>query len=414
MSQLYFSETGRVVPTLGEELTTFRRARKILELPDMGEMASVYLLARAHPGSESPLHLTLNGVEVGALSPEGSSCRWYETRVDPGLIRAGSNEFEMWSESTAMDSWSLALEPGHANPASYVTDDGGGTWRNHRMAYLNAVRGEYVLRVRTAEGQDPSPPALVWEDPENPRLDALRGRIPESVLHESGTLNHVRSLSAWIAASWEHTNAGVAAQYAPWDAETALAWGGAKTGHAGYRPVVMCVHYAVTLASCCQALGIPARCAALLGTPNGCDGHFVAEVWSEDYGKWVMVDPNSDATCWKDGKPLSITEIRAEGEGISECFEWGEGSKFQRQFPHMVEFSQENLERGICFRHRGLWPRVDFLSRPDRSPPGHGSLSYCETDLVWESGDREAGFGMFPHFADREYFEKPPDTQTGQ
>jgi hypothetical protein len=33
MSKLYLTETGRVIPTLCEELTTFRRARKRLRLP---------------------------------------------------------------------------------------------------------------------------------------------------------------------------------------------------------------------------------------------------------------------------------------------------------------------------------------------------------------------------------------------
>ena len=33
MSQLYLSESGRVVPTLCEELTTYRRTRKLLHLP---------------------------------------------------------------------------------------------------------------------------------------------------------------------------------------------------------------------------------------------------------------------------------------------------------------------------------------------------------------------------------------------
>ena len=57
----------------------------------------------------------------------------------------------------------------------------------------------------------------------------------------------------------------------------------------------MCVHYAVAFVSCCQALGIPARCAAVTGALNSGPGHFVAEVWFEDYAKWVVVDPNTDA-----------------------------------------------------------------------------------------------------------------------
>jgi hypothetical protein len=76
----------------------------------------------------------------------------------------------------------------------------------------------------------------------------------------------------------------------------------------------------------------------------------------------------------------------------------------------MVEFIRENLEKGVCFRHRSLWPRADFLSHPEWSPPGHGALVYCETGFVWETRDRERGFGMFPYFADPGYFDAAPDT----
>ena len=33
MSRLYYSEEGRVIPSLGEELTRFRHLRKTLDLP---------------------------------------------------------------------------------------------------------------------------------------------------------------------------------------------------------------------------------------------------------------------------------------------------------------------------------------------------------------------------------------------
>ena len=56
---------------------------------------------------------------------------------------------------------------------------------------------------------------------------------------------------------------------------------------------------------------------------------------------------------------------------------------------------------------RYLWA-ADLLSHPEYSPPGHGSLTYCETMLVWEERDLESGFGMFPYFGDADYFDAPP------
>ena len=51
MSKLYFNETGRVIPTLCEELSTFRRARTLAYGPESEAPATLYLLARAYPES---------------------------------------------------------------------------------------------------------------------------------------------------------------------------------------------------------------------------------------------------------------------------------------------------------------------------------------------------------------------------
>jgi hypothetical protein len=370
----------------------------------------LYVLARCYPDNDLPLRLAINGVEVSAISPDNSpdAYRWYEVTVDPSRLNPGANTFEFWTDGTAMNAWSLAIEAGHAQPDSFISDDGGATWRNEKMGYLNVLRGEYVVRIRLAEGEDPTPPPIVWENLANPRLESLRQIMPAQALEPGPLLGRVRALTSWLSSSWEHTNAARAAQYAPWDAETILAWGRARSGHNGRLPIVMCVHYGAAFVSCCQAVGIPARCAVLMGTRGGSDGHFVAEVWFEAYGKWVMVDPNTDAIFWKDGVPLSVTEIQQAGSDLSDLVEWGPGSEFQRRYPHMVEFIEDNYLQGVFIRHRSVWLRADLLSHPELSPPGHGSVAYCETGLVWEKRERERGFGMFPYYGEPDYFDAPP------
>ncbi len=397
MSRLYLSETGRVVPTLCEELTTFRRARKILRLPSTSAVGTPHVLARSYPDTRLPLRIAVNGTEVAAVEPVSTGrYQWYAVEARPGILRDGENTLELWTDATAMTAWSLAVEGGHADPKSSVSDDGGNTWRNDRMGYLNVLRGEFVVRVRLAEGEDPPPPPMVWEDAASPRLASLRQIVPAKAQGGGTPLERVKATSSWLASSWEHTNSRRAAQYAPWDAETILFWGRVQSGHNGKRPVAMCVHYAAAFVSACQAVGIPARCAALTDAFNGSNGHFVAEAWLDEFGKWVMVDPNADATFWKDGVPLSLPEIRGEGTGVGRLIEFGEGSAFQRQFPHMVEFVEHTLEKGVCFKHRSVWYRADLLSHPELSPPGHGALAYCETGLVWEKGDLEGGGRAVP------------------
>ena len=410
MSRLYHNESGRVIPSLCEELTRFRRARVILNLPATGSDAVLFVLARPHRAGGNPMNLSINGIRQEAVhAGPDTHYRWHDRVVKAGDLREGENRVELWTEDSAMTGWSLALEAGGDATGSRVSDDGGARWRADRMGYLNAVRGNYCVRARLREGRDDPAPDMKWESADHPRARSLRDLLPRRVRNGADRFTRVRALSSWLATGWEHSGSRRATVYTPWDAETILAWGGRRRGHNGESPIAMCVHYAVAFVSACQALRIPARCAALMGTPNSFEGHFVAEVWFEEHRKWVMVDPNCDAMFFRNGQPLSVEEIQALGDGLEPYVEWGVGARFQRSFAHIRDFMRDKFLRGVCFRHRALWPRTDFLSRPEHSPPGHGSVSYCETDLVWSEPDVESGFGMFRYFAPAAYFSAPPD-----
>ena len=69
MSKLYFSEKGHVVPSLCEELTSFRHVRKTLYLPPTAAPGILYLLARPHAEAERPLRLAVNGEEIESIRP---------------------------------------------------------------------------------------------------------------------------------------------------------------------------------------------------------------------------------------------------------------------------------------------------------------------------------------------------------
>ena len=177
----------------------------------------------------------------------------------------------------------------------------------------------------------------------------------------------------------------MANQCTPWDAETVLAWGPAKQGHNGQRPVVNCIYYGATFVSSAQAVGIPARCAVFTNEePDGWYGHFTAEFWSDEHEKWVMVDPNIDAIYWKGGQPMSVSEIQDALPRLSGHAEFGPGIEEQRKNPRIAQWLDDGYMEGRCFRHRAVWYRADLLAHPEFSPPVHGSQSDCETGLVWE------------------------------
>lgn len=77
-----------------------------------------------------------------------------------------------------------------------------------------------------------------------------------------------------------------------------------------------CTYYAITYTECAQALGWQARKIGV-DRRHGPEGmgsthHGVSEVWSNQFRKWVVIDPQSNLHYEKKGMPLSAWEIRAE------------------------------------------------------------------------------------------------------
>ncbi len=68
----------------------------------------------------------------------------------------------------------------------------------------------------------------------------------------------------------------------------------------------MCIHFSILLIQALQAYGIPARL-------QNCIYHEPVEAWSNDYGKWVFLDPMQGSNVYnyrkKDGEPLGFKEL---------------------------------------------------------------------------------------------------------
>ena len=257
--------------------------RKVSSLPPTAAPGWLYFLASPYPGSDLPLHISVNGVVIPPVVPQRTQFyAWYTVPVQPSWLRPGENFFEFWTDATAMNAWSLGIESGYAHPRSFVSDDGGRSWRNEKMGFLNVLLGEYIVRVRLAEGQDPSPPVMAWEDLDHPRLASLRKLLPPDALEKGSLLSRLRALTTWLSTSWAHESSFSASLYAPWDAETILAWGRVRLGHDQRLPITMCVHYGVAFVSACMAARIPARC--LVGTTeqNDSGGHFLHQPHKRD------------------------------------------------------------------------------------------------------------------------------------
>jgi len=413
MSTLYASERGFALPTASEELTLDRRARKAFDLPATSGPGRLLILARCYPNNRAPLRVNCNGVELGPILPPDPAgdggYQWIDVDIPPSALRVGRNVVDLWVEADAMNAWSIAVDYGNPSSWSEASDDAGDTWSSEHLGYYHLGCGEYIIRIRLPEGEHPKPPVFIHEDPRHRRLSRLRELLPSALLAPAPTLERARALATWTSTQWSYRNNHDGTQYAPWDPATIIAWGREESGHDGRLPIVMCVHYAVTFVAACEALGIEARCVVLTEGVNSQIGHFAAEVWVPEIGKWVFVDPNEDALFFRGLEPLSVREIRTATEPLAELISWGSGHAYQARTSAMRAWIADAYLTGACFRFGAVWPRTDFFSRPERTPPFHGATSYSELDLVWESPPADdCDFGMFRYFATADWFDAPP------
>lgn len=88
-------------------------------------------------------------------------------------------------------------------------------------------------------------------------------------------------------------------------------------GAIGEGHTFFCAQYAEVLVSAAASLGWVDRSLALrrhqgVNKVGGSTEHTVTEMWSNQYGKWVMFDPTSNLTLETNGVPLNAWEIRQE------------------------------------------------------------------------------------------------------
>ncbi len=411
MSRLFFSETGRALIQNNEEITRWRWAKKILKLPaDAAHgSAELWLYLNMYDGNRVPLRIELNGKLLKNFSPEegrGRSWGWYRVPVARGRLRKNENEIILSCNSPAMNAWLLGIENGRRTTKSTISTDRGKSWRNESMGAHGALRGEYLIRVRShAEGMNERrPPGIIYEDAKHPRVRELLQLLPKRIRRIRDPWKQMLALRTWVAKSWSHDPFG--RSYSPWDPWTVLDWTKREWGHGCDGKIAMCVHFAAVFAALAAALGHRARCFAITSEYGSGEGHFMAEVWDDRFGKWVLHDPNYDVHYEAD-EPMSaieVVDLSHRGEALNSYVRKGPGLP---KGPKRVVDGLKLFLTGRPFRNFGLWSRNDYVSDPTSAPPNHGSISYCETDFVWYCPNGMDLAPMFPfRTGNRQYFVK--------
>ena len=145
----------------------------------------------------------------------------------------------------------------------------------------------------------------------------------------------------------------------------------------------MCLYPNVVLVAACLSMGIPAR--HLNFHSEGMTGHEIAEVWSNDYGKWMHLDATRDYY-WYDPKTLVPLDTQEVHQVLAERLErperWNRPYLFHQDleavvkdlpsafydgdYEHSTEEGSLFLFRSFC--HFRIVPRFDVFSQPRPLP----------------------------------------------
>jgi hypothetical protein len=143
-----------------------------------------------------------------------------------------------------------------------------------------------------------------------------RAGIAEMEAAATDELDLIRRLCNWSNSHWGHMQP---LPYATWDAHEIL--DKVESGDAFW-----CTFKAALFVQSCNAAGLSAR---MLGiNPRGKAAHTVAEVYSNQYRKWMLVDAWFNSVYIRDGVPISARELHDAMDDLSGIELWfGAGGK---------------------------------------------------------------------------------------
>jgi hypothetical protein len=174
-------------------------------------------------------------------------------------------------------------------------------WAKEQQAKLEAVselEWDYEGKIKSFE--------IIMDDPNDANLVILRNKynLKELVSSAKDDYEKLRLITAWVLKQWGHNGDNKPSKSDPL---TIL-----KEASEGKR--FRCVEYAKVVAGCARSLGFPSRVLALkridIETAGSGAGHVVAEVWLEQFNKWVFVDGQWGAIPETDGIPLNAVEFQ--------------------------------------------------------------------------------------------------------
>ena len=251
---------------------------------------------------------------------------------------------------------------------------------------------EILLVTSERNGEFPvSPYALREDDFHHPRLQLLRGRekLDDVVSAAKTQFEKIVLLRRWAHRRWKM---GASFYYPPWDAVEILDLA-RKHGNNGF-----CEQYAIVFLQACQSMGIHARYVDL-------PGHFVVAVWSDEFNRWVVMDPTHDLHYERDGVPMRGRDLyraywtrdngevlKVDSEGRRKAVSRDDLSNYRL---YSIGLLANQLSEPVEVKCNGVW-RTLVLARAYWTYPkiGRDRLEITTEFLAWRSPDAEESF---PH-----------------
>lgn len=176
----------------------------------------------------------------------------------------------------------------------------------------------------------------------------------------------------------------------------------------------MCIQQNLFFIGLCQAFGWQGRLV-------GVDGHEVAEVWSDDYGKWVYFDaffPNHCLCDPKTGEPLSMLELH---ERYLEYFypdrsmDWATDYRLSADEIHRRPDKPRVLRSSLTYHDQAeneyvgfinarilrILPRTNFFAKVHPRPVAHDGGGYYWDGYVSWYDARTPIRGQYARYTDR-------------
>ncbi|MFT5124709.1 MAG: N-acetylneuraminic acid mutarotase [Kiritimatiellia bacterium] len=220
---------------------------------------------------------------------------------------------------------------------------------------------------------------------ENPKLKELRTRYKLDEVIASGQTEFEQQVRLM---DWTHQ------QFKKFGQPSTKAFGALEIlRDIGEGQTFFCSQYVQVLVSAAASLGWVDRPLALrrhqgVNKVGGSTEHSTTEIWSNQYGKWVMLDPTSNLYVTRDGLPLNAVEIRTEWfyhGGTNLRFVIGKEQKAYRasELPVVLKnfagFGELALHPDEMDKYGfiGFIPNTDYLD----NGPDYGNMFIVQDDL---------------------------------